>query len=83
MVGMRTTEPIDIEDLKLRPGHIRAKVISEVVSGKARGTRRAVKVSVMVGKKLHIGWASREWFKLDSIYKAKGISHDLYHKNQR
>ena len=76
---MRTKEPIKIEGMLLRPGHTRAKVISEVRSGKAKGTRRAIKVVVKVGKKEVVGWASRKWFKYESIYEAKKrrVAHGL------
>ena len=71
MVSMRTKKPLSMDDLKMAPGKVKRQVIDEVISGTARGTRRAVKVDVIKGNKAIVGWASRHWFKYISIYQAK------------
>jgi len=69
---IRTFAPIDTGDLVVKSGVTKARIVSEVKSGRAMGTRRAVKVAVRVGKNTFIGWASRDHFELTSLADARG-----------
>ena len=64
---MKTVEPINITDLKLLPGKTRGAVTSEIVSGKSKGTRRAVKVKAWIGNRWRVGWVSRRSFDLAQL----------------
>ena len=67
MERVRTVEPINITDLKLLPGKTRGAIVSEIASGKSKGTRRAVKVKVWQANRWWEGWVSRRSFELAQL----------------